>query len=120
MPQKSDATVHILEKKATLFKRALTPHWHVRFKAHGKWYRVTTKTDDLKEAKDVAVKIVTKAWHREEDNLPIVSKRFKNVAHLAIQRMKDAESARLVRLHFSASSVAPTECVSAQRFNATK
>ena len=94
MPQKSDATVHILEKKATLFKRTLTPHWHVRFKAHGKWYRVTTKTDDLKEAKDVAVKIVTKAWHREEDNLPIVSKRFKNVAHLAIQRMKDAESAR--------------------------
>ena len=57
MPQKSDATVHILEKKATLFKRSLTPHWHVRFKAHGKWYRVTTKTDDLQEAKDVAVKI---------------------------------------------------------------
>ena len=94
MPQKSDATVHILEKKATLFKRSLTPHWHVRFKAHGKWHRVTTKTDDLKEAKDIAVKIVTKAWHRQEDNLPIISKRFKNVANLAIRRMQDADSAK--------------------------
>ena len=94
MPQKSDATLHILEKKATLFKRSLTPHWHVRFKAHGKWHRVTTKTDDLKEAKDIAVKIVTKAWHRQEDNLPIISKRFKNVANLAIRRMQDADSAK--------------------------
>ena len=94
MPQKSDATVHILEKKATLFKRSLTPHWHVRFKAHGKWHRVTTKTVDLKEAKDIAVKIVTKAWHRQEDNLPIISKRFKNVANLAIRRMQDADSAK--------------------------
>ena len=94
MPQKSDATVHILEKKATLFKRSLTPHWHVRFKAHGKWHRVTTKTDDLKEAKDIAVKIVTKAWHRQEDNLHIFSKRFKNVANLAIRRMQDADSAK--------------------------
>jgi hypothetical protein len=34
MPQKSEDTVHILEGKATLFKRPLSPCWHVRYKVH--------------------------------------------------------------------------------------
>jgi len=42
MPQKSDDTVHILEGQATLFKRPMSPIWHVRFKVHGKWERQTS------------------------------------------------------------------------------
>lgn len=93
MPQKSPDTVHILEGKATLFKRDLTPHWHVRFKAHGKWERMTTKCEKLPDAKAKAVDIVTNAWFREKNDLPIVSKKFKSVAMLAIQRMKDLDKA---------------------------
>ncbi len=89
MPQKSDQTVHILEGKATLFKRTLTPHWHVRFKVLGKWERVTTKCDELEKAKQVAVKIVTNAWFKEEHGLPVVNKRLKAVAKLAVKRMED-------------------------------
>ncbi len=43
MPQKSTETVHILEGQATLFRRPGTPHWHIRYKANGKWERTTTK-----------------------------------------------------------------------------
>ena len=93
MPQKSKETVHILEGKATLFQRPLTPHWHVRYKVHGKWERATTKCEALKEAKAKAVEIVTNAWFREQNNLPIVSKKFKSVARLAIQRMEDLRKA---------------------------
>ena len=93
MPQKSKDTVHILEGKATLFQRPLTPHWHVRYKAHGKWERATTKCEKLKDAKVAAVEIVTNAWFREKNNLPVVSKRFRSVARLAIQRMNELDRA---------------------------
>lgn len=89
MPQKCDATVHILEGKATLFKRPLTPHWHVRYKADGSWQRTTTKCEDLADARNAATDIVMNAWFREKNNLPVISKRFKSVAKLAIQRMED-------------------------------
>ena len=93
MPQKSDDTIHILEGKATLFKREGTPHWQVRYKAYGKWERASTKCGELKDAKQKAVDIVTNGWYREKNELPIVSKRFKSVARLAIARMEDAQKA---------------------------
>ena len=89
MPQNSDKTIHILEGKATLYRRELTPHWQVRYKVYGKWLRQTTKTEDLKEAKNIAVDIVANAWFSEKNQLPVVSKRFKSVARLAIDRMSD-------------------------------
>ena len=93
MPQKSKDSVHILEGRATLYKRELTPHWQVRYKVYGKWLRQTTKTDDLKEAKTIAVDIVTNAWFSEKNHLPVISKRFKSVAKLAIDRMQDLMAA---------------------------
>jgi len=39
VPQKSEDTVHILEGKATLYKREGSPFWSVRYKAYGKWER---------------------------------------------------------------------------------
>jgi integrase len=47
----------------------------------------------LREAKAIAVEIVTNAWFREKNDLPIVSKKFKSVARLAIQRMEDLRTA---------------------------
>lgn len=54
MPQKGDDTIHILEGKATLFKREGSPLWHVRFKAYGKWERVTTKSEDVELQRKVS------------------------------------------------------------------
>jgi len=58
MPLKSKDTVHILDGRATLFKRPNTPHWQLRYKAHGEWVRATTKCEKLVEAKRVAIDIV--------------------------------------------------------------
>lgn len=91
MPQKSEHTVHILEGKATLYKRQLSPLWYVRFKVQGKWVKASTKAEELKEAKSNAVELVTNAWFREKNELPIISKRFVQVANLAIKRMEDLE-----------------------------
>lgn len=87
MPQKSDETVHILEGKAILYKREGTPHWQVRYKVYGRWLRKTTKEEKLRTAKSVAVDLVTDAWFSEKKKLPVISKRFKSVAKLAIDRM---------------------------------
>lgn len=89
MPQKASHTVHILEGKATLYQRPTTPQWFVRYKVGGKWLRSTTKQNTLEAAKQAAVDIVTNAWFREKNDLPIVNKRFKHVANLAIKRMDD-------------------------------
>ena len=89
MPQKAPHTVHILEGKATLYQRPTTPQWFVRYKVAGKWLRSTTKQSELAEAKQAAVDIIMNAWFREKNNLPIVNKRFKHVANLAIKRMQD-------------------------------
>lgn len=89
MPQKAPHTVHILEGKATLYQRPTTPIWFVRYKVGGKWLRSTTKQSKLDDAKQAAVDVVMNAWFREKNNLPIVNKRFKHVANLAIKRMQD-------------------------------
>lgn len=95
MPQKAEHTVHILEGQATLFQRPATPHWHVRYKVHGKWERTSTKCTDLAEARRRATELVTEAWFKERNGLPVVNKRFKSVARLAIKRMDElAKSGR--------------------------
>jgi integrase len=89
MPQKSERTIHILEGKATLYQRPTSPCWHVRYKVHGRWERSSTKCTDLQLAKERATELVADAWFKERHNLPIVNKRFKSVARLAIRRMED-------------------------------
>ena len=91
MPQKGPNTVHILEGTATLFRRPSTPHWHVRYKIHGEWLRTSTKCIALAQARKAAVDIVMQAKFREQNSLPIVNKRFKQVAKLAIARMDDLQ-----------------------------
>jgi len=50
MPPKAPYIVHILEGKATLYKRPTTSYWFVRDKADGQWHRSTTKCADLDKA----------------------------------------------------------------------
>jgi integrase len=88
MPQKSENTVHILEGQATLFQRPTSPVWHVRYKAHGKWERQTTKCEELTAAKQKATDIVVDARFKEKNSLPILNKRVKSVAKLAIRRLE--------------------------------
>jgi len=91
--QKSEDSVHILEGKAILYKREGSPVWQVRFKADGKKLRNTTHEVDLDKAKSKAVDIVTNAWYRVRNELPVINKHFKAVAELAIKRMEEMNEA---------------------------
>jgi hypothetical protein len=91
MPQKAKHNIHILEKTAMLYKRTSTPHWQVRYKVNNVWLRTTTKKEKLEEARLIAVEIVNEAKYKEKFNLPIITKRFKPIALLAIKRMEEAE-----------------------------
>ncbi len=93
MPQKAPHTHHILEGEAILYKRNGTPHWQVRYKIAGKWLRATTKQEKLTEAKKAAVDLILNAKFREKNDLPVINKRFKSVANLAIKRMEELNEA---------------------------
>jgi integrase len=51
------------------------------------WQRASTKQTDLAKAKAVAHKLLIAAEVRKEQNLPVVTRRFRDVANLAIERM---------------------------------
>jgi integrase len=89
MPQKADHIVRILEGKALLFLRPNSSFWQVKYKADGQWLKASTKKENLSEATSAAVDIVTNAWFREKNALPVLTKRFKDVARLAINRMDE-------------------------------
>ena len=89
MPALANDSVHILEGKATLYKREGSPLWQVRYRANGRKIRASTGEVDLRKAKSAAVKLVTNSWFRVENNLPVINKRFKAVAELAIKRMNE-------------------------------
>ena len=93
MPLKSDQTHHILEGQATLYQRVGTPHWQVRYKIGSKWLRGTTKQTKLADAKTAAVDLIVDAKFREKNDLPVINKRFKSVANLAIKRMEELNEA---------------------------
>jgi hypothetical protein len=99
MPPKAEHTVHILEGKATLYKREGTPFWHLRYKVYGKWHRQTTKQTVLKKAKSTAVEIYADSTFRERNSLPPNNKRFKAVANLAIRSMDELTEAIYFKLH---------------------
>jgi len=103
MAKKAEHTVHILEGKATLYQRpaSSSPFWYIRFKANNAWLRTSTKTSDLNKAKEIAVEIVTEAWFKEKHNIPIITKRFKSIAVLAIKRMQEALDAKAGKVVFA-------------------
>ena len=63
------------------------------FKNGSRWIRVTTKEKNLKDAKEVARELYTDARYRVKHGIPAQSKRFKDVAKLAVDRMEKAMAA---------------------------
>ena len=94
MPQLSKNSVQILDGRVTLTKRDDSSCWQARYKIADNWIRATTKTKDLKEAKEVAIDLYTDAKAKLKHNLPIVSKRFDAIARLTKSKMQSALKAK--------------------------
>lgn len=88
MPAKVESTHEILPRKLIVYRRSRSGSWQCRFKVDGIWQRASTKEGDLAKAKDAAHRLLIAAEVRKEQNLPVVTRRFRDVANLAIERME--------------------------------
>jgi integrase len=89
MPEKRDDTHQLIERELVLFKRPTTAAWYCRYKIDDQWITATTKELDLKKAKKVANQILMRAQVLKEQNLPVLSKRFSDVANIVIRSMEE-------------------------------
>ncbi len=88
MPSQITTTHVVLPRKLIVYRRNQSGAWQCRFKCDGHWQRATTKETDLEKAKDIAHRLLIGAEIRKEQNLPVITRRFRDVANLAIERMQ--------------------------------
>lgn len=89
MPEQIATTHVLMHRELVLYRRARSSIWQCRFKAGGVWQRATTKERNLSNAKKVAKELMIEAELRLKNNLPVVTRRFRDVAKLAIKRMEE-------------------------------
>lgn len=90
MPEMVETTKVIFPKKLVLYRRTRSSVWQCRFKVDGQWQRATTKHEDFDDAVQAAQRLLIEAEVRKKQNLPVVTRRFRDVAKLAVARMEDA------------------------------
>jgi len=89
----------LLDGAVKVYKRNNTKRWQATFQIEGHWVRISTGKRDLVEAKDVAREQYMDYKFRAKHDLPVVTKRFEDVARLAIadmQRQLDGDAGRKV------------------------
>ena len=89
MPDKNTTTHVLMPNELVLYSRERSGIWQCRYKVAGIWQRATTKQRDLTLAKQAARELMIEAEIRRRSNLPVVTRRFRDVAKLAVQRMND-------------------------------
>ena len=95
MPQQIETTHQIMHRSLVLYRRENSQIWQCRYKVAGIWQRATTKEYKLSRAEERAKELLIEAEIRNRSNLPVVTRRFKDIASLAIQRMEqEAEAGR--------------------------
>lgn len=95
MPQKAVTTHVLMTNELVVYRREHSNIWQCRYKVDGVWQRATTKLRDLGKAKKKADELRMEAEIRRRSNLPFITRKFRHVAKLAIDRMEqDAVAGR--------------------------
>ena len=98
-----DDTVLILDGEVRVYRRERSKRWQVAFSIDGNPIRISTGKRNLNEAKEVARDIYLEYKFRHKNDLPIVTKKFSDVARLAIADMRkqlDGALGKKVYLHY--------------------
>jgi len=88
MPAKIQSTHTILDRQLILYRRGQSGAWQCRYKCDGRWQRASTKEIELKPATERAKRLMIEAEIRKASNLPVVTRKFRDIARLAVQRMQ--------------------------------
>lgn len=87
MADKIDTTHTLMDRKLILYRRERSSIWQCRFKVGGVWQRKSTKESDFNSAQQVAQNLLIESEIRKKSNLPILTRKFKDVAKLTITRL---------------------------------
>ena len=100
MPEIADTTEVLMERELVVYRRERSNIWQCRFKVDGVWQRATTKERDLAKAKVKAKELMIEAEIRKRSNLPVINRKFRVVANLAIERMQQEQAAGKGKVSF--------------------
>lgn len=85
--------VRIRDGEVVLYRRGESTKWQARYKLpDNSWHRVSTKRSNLLEARRIAGEAYDKARFRFADGRVAVSRRFRDVANLTIERLRQARA----------------------------
>lgn len=88
MPQAVSTTHVLAENKLVIYRRERSNVWQCRYKVGNRWKRESTKETDRKQAEKKAWDLMAEADFRLRNNLPAITRRFRDVAALAVKRME--------------------------------
>jgi len=88
MRQLRNDTHLILDGEVRLYRRERSKRWQTAFSIDGHVVRVSTGKRNLEEAKEYARETFLEYKFRHKNDLPVVSKKFSDVARLAIADMR--------------------------------
>ena len=90
----ADDLIKMRDGEVVLYKRSDSDIWQSRYRTPDrKWHRLSTKRIRIADAKAIACEIYDKARFLNSQGLVSVSRRFRDVAKLTIQRMDQATEA---------------------------
>lgn len=101
MPEKAATTHVLMSNELVLYQRERSTIWQCRYKVDGTWQRATTKLRDLGKAKAKAKELMLEAEIRRRSNLPFITRKFRHVAKLAIDRMEQEALAGRGKVSFT-------------------
>ena len=87
MPEKIASTHTLMERTLVVYRRERSSIWQCRLKVDGKWQRASTKETNLQKAKERAKELMITAEIRKKENLPVITRKFRHCAALAIEQM---------------------------------
>ena len=93
MPEKLDTTHQIIPNELVVYLRPGSTVWQCRFKVEGIWLVKSTKKKQLSDAIKAAYVLLASAQVRVEQNFSVATKKFKDVAKLALKAMEDRNEA---------------------------
>ena len=89
MRQLRDVTHPILDGEVRVYRRERSKRWQAAFMIDGHTIRISTGKRDLAEAKEYARETFFEYKFRHKNDLPVVTKKFSDVAKLAIADMRN-------------------------------
>lgn len=86
----TNETIKLRDGEVVLYRRPESQRWQARFKLpDNTWHRITTKRTNIEEASRVATEEYDRARFLHSAGINAISRRFRDVAELAIKQMDD-------------------------------